>query len=48
MTRVELDPNEWQHLACAAAGRNLTRSEWHQYLNGQTYRKTCPRWQTGI
>lgn len=35
--------DELTELACRTAGRNLTRSEWHQYLPKQPYRKTCPR-----
>jgi WD40 repeat protein len=33
--------------ACQLAGRNLTRSEWDQYLTSQTYRKTCDQWPEG-
>jgi WD40 repeat protein len=29
-------------LACAAAGRNLTITEWQLFIGGEPYRKTCP------
>jgi WD40 repeat protein len=28
--------------ACASVARNLTLTEWHQYLGNQPYHKTCP------
>jgi WD40 repeat protein len=28
--------------ACASVARNLTLSEWQQYLGNQPYRRTCP------
>jgi WD40 repeat protein len=28
--------------ACARLTRNLTRSEWQQYLGDEPYRPTCP------
>jgi WD40 repeat protein len=31
-------------MACQRAGRNLTRSEWKQYLGDSPYRATCPQW----
>ncbi len=31
--------------ACRAAGRNLTRGEWRQYVGGQ-YRTLCTQWET--
>ncbi|GGZ32370.1 hypothetical protein GCM10010365_61450 [Streptomyces poonensis] len=47
------DPVLWSTVAtevterlCSIASRNLTRSEWHQYLPGKPYRQTCPRWST--
>jgi hypothetical protein len=33
--------------ACQAAGRNLTRAEWRQFLPGEPYHKTCPQWAEG-
>jgi len=32
---------------CAIASRNLTRSEWRQFLPGKDYRSTCELWPTG-
>jgi WD40 repeat protein len=37
-----LDPQFWLEKACRIAGRNFTKSEWEQYLPGQSYRATCP------
>jgi Domain of unknown function (DUF4190) len=43
--RPAVDPDEWPSTACRAAGRNLTRAEWTEYLGGdETYRPTCPEW----
>jgi WD40 repeat protein/DNA-binding SARP family transcriptional activator len=36
--------SSWQARGCAISGRNLTRSEWEQYLAGQAYRATCAQW----
>ena len=39
------DPSGWFDIACKAAGRNLTRTEWEQL--GPTdaeYAATCPQW----
>jgi WD40 repeat protein len=33
--------------ACSLVGRNLTRSEWSQYLPGKSYRRTCDQWPAG-
>ena len=39
----DLDASHWKPAACAIAGRNLTRTEWHQYLGSLgPYRETCP------
>jgi WD40 repeat protein/DNA-binding SARP family transcriptional activator len=43
----DIDPNSWQQRACATAGRNLTRDEWHQYLGNRPYHKTCTQWPAG-
>ena len=45
--RARRRPASWQRTACRLAGRNLTRTEWAQYLPGQAYRKTCPQWPAG-
>ena len=42
----DLDPAAWRAAACNEAGRNLTRSEWTQYLGG-AYRATCAQWPAG-
>jgi len=39
---VEL--NELERLACGITGRNLSKTEWEQYLPGKTYHKTCQQW----
>jgi YD repeat-containing protein len=43
----DINPDAWQPRACALAGRNLTRDEWHQYLGSRPYHKTCPQWPAG-
>jgi WD40 repeat protein len=40
----DVDPASWRTRACEIAGRNLTRTEWTQYLFGEPYRATCPQW----
>ena len=41
----DLDPASWADIACRAAGRNLTRAEWDQYLGSLgAYRATCPQY----
>jgi DNA-binding SARP family transcriptional activator/WD40 repeat protein len=39
--RWSLDPADWIERACAIAGRDLSRSEWDQYLPNRKYRPTC-------
>jgi WD40 repeat protein len=41
LVRWELDPGTWAEHACEAAGRNLTRDEWDQYVGDEPYRETC-------
>lgn len=36
-----VDPEHWEALACAIAGRNLSATEWQRYLSGHPYRATC-------
>ena len=44
LMRWNIDQATWASTACAAAGRNLTRAEWDQYLpNGGPYRAHVPR-----
>jgi WD40 repeat protein len=38
------DRNAVSERLCLIASRNLTRSEWHQYLPEKEYRQTCTRW----
>ena len=38
----DFQPAAWERDACTIANRNLTRSEWTQYLPGVPYHKTCP------
>jgi WD40 repeat protein len=36
-------------IACRIAGRNLSRSEWEDYLGKDTpYRRTCAEWPSGV
>lgn len=42
-----VDPSHWLSVACEIAGRNLTKSEWHQYLPSRPYENTCPQWPSG-
>jgi DNA-binding SARP family transcriptional activator/WD40 repeat protein len=39
--RWSLDPGDWAEQACAMAGRQLTRTEWAQYLPDRPYRPAC-------
>jgi WD40 repeat protein/transcriptional regulator with XRE-family HTH domain len=32
----------WRQMLCEVAGRNLTRTEWHEFLPGRPYQRTCP------
>jgi WD40 repeat protein len=44
----ELDPAKWRVRACEAAGRNLTREEWQEFLpEGEPYHATCAQYTTG-
>jgi WD40 repeat protein len=43
----DFDLRRWEATACRLAGRNLTRSEWAQYLPGRWYRATCPHLPDG-
>ncbi len=40
----DVDPVSWQARACQIVGRNLTRTEWQQYMGDEPYRKTCEQW----
>jgi WD40 repeat protein len=39
----DLRPSSWIQAACALTGRDLTESEWRQYLGDAPYRTTCSR-----
>ena len=41
ITYWSIDPSDWVKLACDAVGRNLTDSEWKQYLPNEEPRPTC-------
>jgi WD40 repeat protein len=44
-TLWKLDPDMWLATACRAAGRNMTKAEWTEYLGpAEPYRPTCPYW----
>jgi hypothetical protein len=42
----DLRPTTLAERACELAGRNLTKSEWQQFVGGD-YRRTCPQWPDG-
>jgi WD40 repeat protein len=37
-----IDPANWEAAACRVAGRELTRSEWHEFLPDRRYGAVCP------
>ena len=39
--RLALAPRLWRDLACAIAGRELTRREWEEVLPDRPYREVC-------
>jgi DNA-binding SARP family transcriptional activator len=43
-----LDPEELAERACTLAGRNMTRTEWATYMDGEPYRRTCPEFPGGV
>jgi hypothetical protein len=43
----DLDPADWASIACRIAGRNLSQSEWKQYLSGRPYQVKCTQWPVG-
>lgn len=44
----DLRTESWQDKACRIANRNLTYTEWQQYLSGESYHLTCPDLATDI
>lgn len=47
VSRWNLDPDQWERLACLAAGRNLTTDEWSEHVGDEPYRATCAQWPSG-
>lgn len=43
----QLDLNELKKMACELTGRNLSLTEWEQYLPGRAYDASCPQWPPG-
>jgi WD40 repeat protein len=43
----DFDPAAWMSTACSIAGRNLTQSEWKEYLGDRPYQQTCREWPPG-
>ncbi len=43
-----LDPDELAQRACTLAGRNMSRTEWATYMDGEPYRRTCPEFPAGV
>jgi len=42
VTQYTVRPEDLVSEACSHLKRNLTSTEWKQYLDGETYQKTCP------
>jgi hypothetical protein len=42
VTTWSLAPSDWQQRACRIANRNMTLSEWKDYVGDFPYHKTCP------
>jgi WD40 repeat protein len=47
ITRWVPDPATLQSELCQAAGRNLTKEEWSQFIPDEPYRQTCKEWPPG-
>ena len=43
----DMDPASWRERACRVVGRNMTQSEWAEYMPGVPYHKTCEQWPAG-
>ena len=39
-----LSPSAWNDDACLVAGRNLTPTEWAQFVGARRYEKVCPQY----
>jgi hypothetical protein len=49
ITLWDTDVASWKALACARASRNLSRSEWDQFIGtARPYQRTCPRYPDGL
>jgi WD40 repeat protein len=43
-----MQPPDWLNAACRAAGQNLSRAEWSQFVGTAVpYHRTCPQWPAG-
>ena len=48
IVRWDVDPANWQTLACQRVNRNFTRAEWIQVMNNNMpYQLTCPELPPG-
>ncbi|HET6847350.1 MAG TPA: hypothetical protein VFH74_00725 [Gaiellales bacterium] len=45
--RWPVTASAWMAHACAIAGRNLTKEEWHRYVGARGYQSTCPMYPPG-
>ena len=45
--RWPVSVSAWEAHACAIAGRNLTKEEWHRYVGARGYQSTCPMYPPG-
>ena len=44
---LSLDPKTLVTMACADAGRNLSKQEFSDFLGSEPYHRTCPQWPAG-
>src|SRR5262249_1801037 len=45
----DVDPDSWAVRLCRIANRNLSRTEWQQYIGRDVpYRRTCPELPPGV
>jgi hypothetical protein len=44
---LTLEVPQLAKMACAIAGRNLTKQEFKDYVGNEPYHKTCPQWPAG-
>jgi hypothetical protein len=40
--RWDITVDSWQDRACSIANRNLTQTEWNQFVKDEAYSKVCP------